>query len=268
MKYGICTSFEQKGMEFSIPQLEFIKKSGFDYLELSLNAVAALAPDAFRSLKDYLEGCGLPVLCLNCFMPGILPMTGANFGETSFQTYVLGAVNRAGALGAKKLVLGSGASRNIPSGFPKDKAQEQFSHCLDFILSVVQKYGIQLELEHLNRLESNIVTSFRESSAMVLERNEPHFKSILDYFHFALGNEDETLITERSEAIGHIHFARPLGRVYPNLLDLPELSGILERIKNTDYNSTFSMECGFPDMAQEPTEYGVVLAEIKKMIGR
>ena len=263
MKFGICTGFEKVDGAIAIPHLEFIKTCGFDYVELALNAVVNLSDEDFFGLKAYLKDNSIPCLVCNCFMDSKIKMTGSEFDPAVFEDYVDTAVCRAAELGCRKLVLGSGGSRNVPSEFPMEEAERQFNLCLDIIIQKVTEKDIQLELEHLNRLESNIVTSFRESTGIVKAKNSPNFKSIIDYFHFALGNEEIGLIEEENEQIGHIHFARPLGRTYPCVDDLKDLQIFFDAIKNTGYNDTFSMECSFPDMEKEPPEYALVLKKIK-----
>lgn len=261
MIFGICCSFDDN---LQIPHIDFIKKCGFDYVELALNSIVSLSEEKFSTLKAQLVEKNITCPVCNCFMPGEIKMTGENFDKEIFEQYVIKAAVRAKQLGCRKLVLGSGASRNIPSGFDRQKAYSQFTSCLDFIISQLKQNDIQLELEHLNRLESNVITSFDESTSLAREKSDDSFKSILDYFHFAVGNESLRLIEDRAEYIGHIHFARPLGRVYPEIGDLCELKDVLSAIKNSGYNDTFSMECAFPDMNNEPLEYRNVLEKIKE----
>src|SRR5699024_8858790 len=115
-------------------------------------------------------------------------------------------------------------------------------------------------LEHLNRRESNIVTTFEESSRITAQKDDPFFRSILDSYHFSLEKEPLSLIVERKKQIGHLHFARTEERCFPAQRDFPGLLPFLQAVKDSGYDNTFSMECAFPQMAEEPAEYGRVLA--------
>lgn len=266
MIFGICTGFEKTEQGFTVPHLAFIKRMGFDYLELPLNGIAALSGAAFAGLKNDLAAASLPVLVCNCFMDGRIPLTGPDADPEQYGAYIQKAVFRAAQLGVKKLVLGSGASRNVPPGFSKAKAEVQLLAAIDSIVLEMVKYGMELELEHLNRGESNILTSFAETARIVREKNCLGLKSILDTYHFSLGNEDRGLITKEATAIGHVHYARTLGRTFPALADMEEEAALLGEIKASGYDGTFSMECSFPRMGEEPQEYAAVLEAFRALV--
>ncbi|MEG1426142.1 MAG: sugar phosphate isomerase/epimerase [Oscillospiraceae bacterium] len=267
MKFGICTGVQEDQGVFLIPHIDFLQKSGFSYVELPLYAIATLSEEKFDGLREYLRTLTVPVLACNCFMDGKIHMTGKDYDSVRFQRYVKKAVSRAHKIGVEKLVLGSGGSRNIPAGFSKETAKKQFESCVRFAAEECALYGIELEIEHLNRLESNLLTSFEESVDFVEKLALPNCKVVLDYFHFALGNENPRLILRRVAAIGHIHFARPLGRVFPEPEDLPDLRGILNILRQSGYTGgTFSMECAFPDMEKEPNFYGNILAAFARQL--
>ena len=263
MKFGICTGFDKKDGKVTVPHMDFIKSCGFDYVELALNQIACLSDGEFDFMKDFLRQYAMPCLACNCFMDAAIPMTGADVNDERFKSYVVKAVTRAGELGCEKLVLGSAGSRNVPSGFNMDEAEKQLGACIDFIIAELEKRGITLIIEHLNKGESNIVTTFEKSAEMSLARNNKAFKSILDTYHFCLGGESTSLIAKYNNQIGHVHFARTLGRTYPNPKDFPSLEPILTAIRESGYDDTFSMECSFPKMDEEPMEYGEVLKQFQ-----
>lgn len=263
MKFGICIGFEKKDGKVTIPHIDFLKSCGFAYVELALNAVTALEQEEFESLKGFLKEKGMPCLACNCFMNSAVKMDGPEFSWGKFREYVDKAVSRAKELGCRKLVLGSAGSRNVPEGYDRGKAAAEFDSCLSYMAAVCGKAGIVLILEHLNRGESNLITSFAESADIAERKNSPSFKSILDTYHFCLEKEPLHLIAEKKDQIGHIHFARTLGRTYPEPEDFPELEPVLREIRKTGYQDTFSMECSFPRMEEEPQEYREVLERLK-----
>jgi hypothetical protein len=52
-------------------------------------------------------------------------------------------------LGAKKIVFGSAAARNVTSDFSMEKAHKQIIERLSFIATVAEKNHVQIEIEHL-----------------------------------------------------------------------------------------------------------------------
>ncbi len=264
MKFGICTKFVKENDKYIIPHMNFIKNCGFEYLELPVVGIMDLCDAEFDKLLKDSKSFTLPILACNVFFPENIRLTGKRYDEEKFMEYVKTSVKRAYELGAKKMVLGSGGARNIEPGYPEDVAWSELCNCIKFISKEMEKYEMMLLVEHLNIAETNIISSFEESSRLCKNLKLPNVKSIMDYYHFALGNEDLSLIETRGEQIGHVHFARPLGRVYPDILDMPEFLELFATIKESSYDDTFSMECAFENMEKEPTQYKDVLDEFKK----
>ncbi len=266
MKFGICTKFVKENGNYTVPHMDFIKSCGFEYFELPLNALAALSDEEYEVfLKDSKDFC-LPIMAFNVFFPANIRLNGEDYDEEIFLNYVKKAVKRAHEAGAKKLVLGSGGARNVAPGYPAGKAWDEVLNCIKLIAQEMEKYEMMLQIEHLNLAESNIITSFEESSRLSKNLKLKNVKSILDYYHFALGNEDLSLVEKRGQYIGHVHFARPLGRVYPDILDMPDFSEFFAALKDSGYKDSFSMECAFLDMEKEPIQYKDVLDEFKRRL--
>jgi hydroxypyruvate isomerase len=118
----------------------------------------------FENLKKKVIGTGLPCLACNNFIPKSIHLTGLEYNEDLFKDYIARAVARAASLGARKIVFGSAGARNVPSDFPMEKARIKITERLCFIGDVAEKNNIQIEIEHLNRLESNIINTFSDKS--------------------------------------------------------------------------------------------------------
>lgn len=243
MKIGICTNMNTLDpKDIALDQWDYYKKIGMEYWELSLDRIMMLSKDGFEKLKRQIQETSLPCLACNNFFPKNVRLTGQEYNENTFNQYTTQAVARAAALGAKKIVFGSAAARNVPSDFSMEEAHKQIIERLSFIADIAEKNHVQIEIEHLNRLESNIINSFSESVALTKQLNRPNVKSIFDYYHFALGNEKEELITKNAAYIGHMHFACILGRHMPDIYDVKQLKPVLKRIFGCEYAETFSIE--------------------------
>jgi hydroxypyruvate isomerase len=232
-----------------------------EYWELSLDRIMMLSKGEFEKLKSKIQETSLPCLACNNFFPKNVRLTGQEYNENTFNQYTTQAVARAAELGAKKIVFGSAAARNVTSDFSMEKAHKQIIERLSFIATVAEKNHVQIEIEHLNRLESN--NSFSESVALVKQLNRPNLKSIFDYYHFALGNEKVELITENTAYIGHMHFACTLGRHMPDVNDVMHLKSVLKRIFECKYDETFSIEAYFSGFT---IDYAQSVSEIKKIL--
>ncbi|WP_343210547.1 sugar phosphate isomerase/epimerase family protein [Anaerolentibacter hominis] len=266
MKIGLCTnmladSSDPVGMAF----LPLLKRIGCDYAELPLRGVAGLSEADYGTLKAKLNELDLPVLCCNDFLPITLRVIGEEYQEKQLRDYLALALTRARELGVGKVIFGSAKSRNRASGYPMEKALAEVKKSLQIMCEQAALRNIVISIEHLNRLESNLINSFEESAAMVDELGIANLRTILDYYHFALGNEDDDLITRYGDRIGHIHFACTLARHTPDLNDLEELKPAFERIKSTGYDDTFSLEGYAPDLREKEEKYAAVISRIKEL---
>jgi len=102
---------------------------------------------------------------------------------------------------------------------------------------IVQKYGIYIATEHLNKAESNIINTFEENVKFAKDVNHDSIKCLIDYYHFSVGNESLNSIKTGVGYIKHAHFASTLERriaIYES---------------GSEYGKFFNnlSLCGFPD---------------------
>ena len=81
--------------------------------------------NAFSSLKMKVEFMGLKCEACNNFFPANIRLTGDAADYSKIEEYLDKALGRAADLGVKVIVFGSPMSKNIPEGFPMDKAWSQ-----------------------------------------------------------------------------------------------------------------------------------------------
>lgn len=105
--------------------IESGKENGFDYVELPLAQIVDLNGNAFSSLKMKVEFMGLKCEACNNFFPANIRLTGDAADYSKIEEYLDKALGRAADLGVKVIVFGSPMSKNIPEGFPMDKAWSQ-----------------------------------------------------------------------------------------------------------------------------------------------
>jgi D-psicose/D-tagatose/L-ribulose 3-epimerase len=262
MLFGICCAIDEEG---NIKHIDYYKICGFDYLELPLNKIASMNDVEFRKMYERIEKTGLPVLSANCFMDSRIKITGPEFNNEIFTEYVKKVLLRAHNLGIQKTVFGSGTSRNIPAGFSRDKAMKQLSENLSYITDEAADYGMTVEVEHLNKGESNVLCTYEETRRFVKEADIKNLKINLDWYHFSLGNENLTELYTDENLIGHVHFANTLGRVFPVINELGDSMSFFRTLLNTGYDDTFSFECSIPGEENEPKKYMESLQEIKRI---
>src|SRR4030043_2051017 len=216
MRIGYCTNLiatqiDGTGSEW----IEKGKESEFDYVELPLAQMVDLDDEAFRSLKERVGISGLQCEVCNNFFPASIRLTGNAVDYGKIEEYLDKALGRAAQLGVKVIVFGSPKSKNVPEGYPMDKAWSQLVELLKSIDLLVRTKGITVVIEPLNKGESNIINTAAEGLQLVKAVDRENIKLLIDYYHLVMERENPEIILDAGSYIKHIHFANPTGRVYP-----------------------------------------------------
>lgn len=249
MKFGVCgylTAKNADGTEFDL--IAAAKAVGYDYIEMPLSTIAALNEADFAELKAKVAGGGLPVEACNVFFPRTLRLTGPEVDWQQVSAYLELALGRAGQLGAKVVVFGSGGSRQVPEGFPLEEAWLQLVKLLRMAEPVAAKNGIEIVIEPLNAKETNIIHTGSEGFALAKLVDRPHIRLLLDLFHMALMKEDCGIAITARDYIRHAHFAKPEGRCYPSEMEA-EFLAFFGALKQAGYDERVSIEAGFQTFA-------------------
>ena len=248
MRIGYCTNLiatqtDGTGREW----IEKGQGSGFDYVELPLAQMVALDDEAFLSLKEKVGSSGLKCEACNNFFPGSIRLTGNAVDYGKIEEYLDRALGRAEQLGVKVIVLGSPKSKNVPEGYPMDKAWSQLVELLRHIDPLVRIKGITVVIEPLCKLESNIINTASEGLQLAKAVDRENIKLLIDYYHLVMERENPEIILDAGSYIKHIHFSNPAGRVYPaekvdgyiRFMDLLERIGYEGRISVEAYAKDF-----------------------------
>jgi D-psicose/D-tagatose/L-ribulose 3-epimerase len=216
MRIGYCTNLiatqiDGTGSEW----IEKGRAKGFDYIELPLAQMMDLDDQAFSSLKEKVGSSGLRCEACNNFFPGSIRLTGNAVDYGKIEEYLHKALGRAAQLGVKVIVFGSSKSKNVPEGYPMDKAWSQLVELLRIVDPLVRTKGIIIVIEPICRLESNIINTAGEGLQLVKAADRENIKLLVDYYHLVMEKEDPEIILHAGPYIKHTHFANPAGRTYP-----------------------------------------------------
>jgi D-psicose/D-tagatose/L-ribulose 3-epimerase len=251
MRFGCCVGITpvQPGVR-NIEAIDRLEEVGFDYVEPPLSAIMELTEEEFNRLCEAANGSRLRCEAFNVFFPRRVRLTGAEASLSQIEEYVREAVQRAALLGGKVIVLGSAGSRNIPEGYPREKAWEQLVQVLQMVNPIVESAGIAIAIEPLNRGESNILNRVSEALALVKDVDRPNIGLLVDYYHFSLEGERLESLLPAASALRHVHFAQVEGRAYPTEMKpgYKELFGVLGSI---GYDGRISIEAAAQDWPVE-----------------
>lgn len=226
-----------------------MKAVGFDFAERGVRKT--LIPDKDDAewavqKQELLEAQKIiPYGSLNGFLPGDFKLTGPNPTTEAALAYAETACRRADEVGIPYLVFGSNKARNIPEGFDMEAGRGQFVEFCRELSRRIADCKVRVLLENLQRSESNILNSLKESIAVVEAVNSPRLQIMADCFHMYQVGDAPELLKECGEHLYHIHFADPETRKRPGISNSTHLQECLKVLYDMDYKGGISMECAF-----------------------
>jgi sugar phosphate isomerase/epimerase len=239
---------ESKVGEEAIP---LFAKMGFDYIELPLAQVMDLSEEKFNDLLRQIRTSGIPMEACNNFFPARIRLTGEDANPAHITEYVKAATERAAAMGAKIIVLGSAGAKNIPQGFPYQSALTQLKDLLIQLDEIVAPLEITVALEPLNKKESNFITTAAEGLELVQNLSLDNVKLLIDYYHLRMEDEDFAVINEAGPDLRHLHIASKEGRLFPKPGDGENYGMFFARLKALCYEGRVSVEAHSQDLAAD-----------------
>jgi len=226
----------------SIADFEKAEQFGFDYFEPAVAALAALSEDAFADFAKRVAKSKLRCECFNSFIRA-LTVVGPSVDNDALKAYMNSALDRCRKLGATIVVWGSAGSRNVPEGYSREKAWQQIVSFLRMAGPIAKVRDIVIAIEPLRQQESNIINTGGEAFRLVREVDHPSVKMIVDYYHLASEHEDPKILEIAHDAIVHLHFANPAGRVWPkDPAEDPGYAPFFAMVKKTGFRGGLSIE--------------------------
>lgn len=233
VEIGVCGSID-----------EFAKAEqfGFDYFEPAVAAVAALSDAAFADFEKRVSKSKIRCECFNSFIRSLM-VVGPAVDRDALTAYLNPALDRCRALGASIVVWGSAGSRNVPAGYSREQAWQQMRSFLRLAGDLAQSRKIVVAIEPLRKQESNIINTGAEAWRLVREVDHPNVKMIIDYYHLQQEHEDPAIVEQARDAIVHLHFANPNGRVWPkDPAEDPGYGPFFELVKKSGFRGGLSIE--------------------------
>lgn len=232
MRFGICVGPDQIGA---------VAAAGYDFCELPARAVLPLEDDAAAApALRTIAAASIRPESFNVLVPAEIPLCGPKADREILRSYLRRAFSRMAALGAAVAVLGSGAARRIPDGWPRVSAFDQLAEALAIAGEEAANNGIALALEHLNKQECNVFNTVGESAAFIRERGLKNVHLLADLFHVEVEHEPLADVAAAMPMVVHVHVAGG-GRRSP---DTPgyDYAGFMRVLRNAGYDARISAE--------------------------
>jgi len=243
MRLGCCAPIAQIGA---------VQDAGFDYIEGRV--VGDLKPleerSEFEKTLLAASGASIKAEVFNIFLPRDLKVTGDDVNMDRLMRYVESAMYRAAEIGAEIIVFGSGGSRSVPEGFPRERALEQLREFLRAAAPVAERHGIKIALEPLRREECNIINTVAEADELSKSVGCDAVGALADLYHMAANGEPMDAVIKAGSNLIHVHTAEPVSRSAPQRGTVLHAE-FFRALKAAGYDSRISLECRWNDFASE-----------------
>lgn len=259
MKFGLCIvldyprqgNSEAGGMKEWMARLQAKLEEaagyGLDRVELPLSPFAALAEPEFEEAVSLVKASGLSCPVVNSMIRPGLPLTGPEVNPELTEAYLESALLRAARLGAGTVILGAGQARNIPQGFDKETAAEQFEAFLHQCEAHAAKHELIVAIEPLNRKECNWIKWVEEAIELAAGLYLPHIRVAADSYHMLMQREEYDILEEAVEMglLAHVHLADRDRRLpgCPLVEKGADFKQLLGTLKRSGYAGEASLEC-------------------------
>ncbi len=252
---GVCTRFDNA---------EMLAALGYTFIEESVGnlLVPAKSEEEFNEIYSRAMQSPLPIRACNSFIPGSMKSVGPNAVHPEILVYMETALRRAQMIGVEYIVFGSGGSRSIPEGFPREEARAQFIDLLRNMAPIAAKYNVVVVLEPLNQRETNFINSVSEGGEIVEEVGHPNFRLLADIYHMLMDDEGPESIIKYGHLIHHTHIAEKEGRAAPGTHN-EDFRAYFEALKKTGYKGMMAVECRWENME---TQAGTALQTIRQQL--
>ncbi len=236
--------------------------AGMAYVEGSVQALLKPreARSAFLEAWSAFRATGLPCPVCNCFLPGDLKIVGPVVDLAAIEQYVATACARAQEAAVDTIVFGSGGARQIPEGFPRERAMAQLADFLRCAAVQASRHDVTIVIEPLRRVECNVLNTVDESAALVTEVASPAIRLLVDGYHWAHNGESPDVITRHVALFAHMHVATRPNRRPPGAEPCADLATFLSAVRESGYQGRMSVE---GKIDQPETELPIAVARLR-----
>lgn len=211
MKLGACLGWG----DFS--RYEFAKECGLDYGESDFTDIALATEEEFNEFCVNIKKLDFPVLAANHFLPGHLNLVGEDVDYNTLTEFLEKGLKRAGQIGIKNVVFGSGKARSFGEDYTLEKANADMVRFLNEIASpIASKYDVNIVIEPLSFGETSMIHTVEDGVLFAEKAGFNHVYGLADLFHVYNNNDSIDGIGEFKGKIKHAHVAEIESRIYPN----------------------------------------------------
>ena len=232
---------------------------GYDYVELPLQALAALPEGDFRELAAYVEGRGIRVRACGDMLPEDLPVTGAGVNATALHGYLNHALGRARQLGVRMIALDAAASRSVDADGDFPFAWRQLGNFLRLVQGHAKDCGLTVALVPLRKADCRLLNLVSEATLIAGMLQLDSVAVAAHWGHMSMASEPMAALRQAGPLLRHTYLENALNRRLPRPGDGEDYARMLNVLTTLPYQGgvTLSGEIGptFAKDAEEALKY-------------
>ena len=225
----------QLGIRTDFVNLPDVAALGYDYVELPLNALAALDEADYRDFVDYVDGHGIRVGTFDAMLPADLPIIGPNVNATALHGYLKRALGRAQRLGAKVIVLDSAPSRATPADSDFPFAWRQLGNFLRLAQGHARDCGVTIALEPLRKADGALLNLVSEATLIAGLLQLENVGVAANWGSLSMASEPMSAVRQAAPLLRHVRVENALTRALPRPGDGEDYGRLLGVLSDIGY---------------------------------
>ncbi len=241
--------FSGMGIAASLDNAAAMKAAGAEFLTESVGNF--LIPDQadaeFEKNLAKLKESPLPILACNGFIrPVNLHCVGPEANHVAVLEWSDIAFRRLKQANGKFIVFGSAGARQVPDGWTREKAVEQFIDLLKRMGVLAEKHGITVTVEQLQAKECNFINHIGEGADIIRAAAHPRIRLLADLYHMSVMEDTPADLKAAIDVIAQVEIAEKKGRTVPGVSG-DDFRPYFHALKEASYQGAISIEGKYED---------------------
>lgn len=229
---GICTDFTD------LPEAHAL---GYDFMEIPLDALAALSDAYFEEFAAWCAGSGIRITAVNRMLPEGLRIVGDDVRAGALHDYLTRAFARCKRLNVRVVTLDAAASRAVPEGFDAPMAWRQLGNFLRLCQGHARENGLVIAAEPLRKTDCNLLNLVSEATLLSGLLQLGNVGVAANTGSMAMAAEPVTALSQTGSSLCHVHIEHPLTRRMPREGDGEDYFRLMRLLKQRGYSGGVSV---------------------------
>ncbi len=201
IRFGCCAPVRASAL---------LADAGFDFIELSSDILLPEEPaEAFEPVRQNLAAQDLFPEVLSLVLPPQASLIGPDLDRGHIERLLRCTFERAGAVGARLVVFGAGARRDLPADLPRPSAWRQLKRLLDRAAKLASAQGLELAVEPIPGSGSSMIDSLEEAWILAEEVAQPNVGVAAPLAYLLAEREGYDALIVAGSALRHVYVSDP-----------------------------------------------------------